>query len=373
MQSFLEWLIEASQPIVDPSVLKGYEFEFRRQLQGLIQRTENPLLRQQFLNMLECPITDSNGRCRDFSEYVLSALIKSGVHYRYDVEDALNYVMTQMLMDRSLQSGQPRQTLFGGFEDRPTQPGENPLQARFMTFLTNAVRNITSGRIARLADTNRPAGSLSIGSGRSKHDQGFVSPDEIDGGVETHEQDLMSDILTLLQRKEKAFPGLPLVDLFKSMIAGETSREQRARFGYRSTDQGRKIVMQVIRDYATSTGNHRLLGLLGKMAGETQQPLRVRTTQAKPKLSPQDQDFASIVSVIERKGGSVTHAVLGSLRRRWLERPPRDPHSPHKNRLDDVMANMVDAGVLIAKPTGAGGRRFYPGQNYDKYKELSVQ
>jgi hypothetical protein len=204
MQSFLEWLVEASQPLVDPSVLKGYEFEFRRQLEWLIQRTENPLLRQQFLDMLECPITDSNGHCRSFAEYVLSALVKSGVHYRYDVEDALNYVMTQMLMDRSLQTGQPRQTLFGGFEDRPHQPGENPLQARFMTFLTHAIRNITSGRIARLADISRPADCLSIGSCRSKHDPGFVAPDEIGGGTESGEQDLMSDILTLLQRKEKS-------------------------------------------------------------------------------------------------------------------------------------------------------------------------
>ena len=63
----------------------------------------------------------------------------------------------------------------------------------------------------------------------------------------------------------------------------------------------------------------------------------------------------------------MTHSVLGSLRRRWLERAPRDPSSRYKNRLDDVLANMVDDGVLIEKQTSGGGRVFYPGENYEEY------
>ena len=86
MQTFMQWIIsEARQPHVDPSILQGYEFEFKRQLQQLIQRTEDPELKQTFLQMLDCPVVDSSGRCRDFSEYILGALIKNGIHHRFDI------------------------------------------------------------------------------------------------------------------------------------------------------------------------------------------------------------------------------------------------------------------------------------------------
>src|SRR5688500_10194516 len=111
MQTFLQWLIqEARQPHVDPSILNGYEWEFKRQLQQLIQKTEDPQLKERFRQMLDCPVVDSSGRCREFSEYILSALIKNRIHDRYDIESALGYVMEKMLMDRSLTSGEERAT-----------------------------------------------------------------------------------------------------------------------------------------------------------------------------------------------------------------------------------------------------------------------
>lgn len=136
MQTFLKWLHrETRQPLVEPSVLHGYEHEFRHQLEQLIRRTEDPVLRQKFIEMLDCPIVDSKGRCRDFSEYVLAALAHEGIHDRFDIDAALAYVMEQMLMDRSPQTGNPRSTVFGGFEERPGQIGDNPLQARFAAYL----------------------------------------------------------------------------------------------------------------------------------------------------------------------------------------------------------------------------------------------
>ena len=54
--------------------------------------------------------------------------------------------------------------------------------------------------------------------------------------------------------------------------------------------------------------------------------------------------------------------IFGKVWRRWLERPPRDPSSPHPNRLVDVLARMVEDGVLAKQ-----GTRFVPGRNYARY------
>ena len=56
--------------------------------------------------------------------------------------------------------------------------------------------------------------------------------------------------------------------------------------------------------------------------------------------------------------------VLGKVRRRWLERPPRDPSSPYPNRLADVLARMVTDGVLVKQ-----GARYVPGRDYARYLE----
>ena len=66
--------------------------------------------------------------------------------------------------------------------------------------------------------------------------------------------------------------------------------------------------------------------------------------------------------MIERSGRQANLAVLGKLRRRWLERSPRDPNSPYPNRLADVLARMVQDGVL-----GKQGARYIPGPQYSRY------
>ena len=54
--------------------------------------------------------------------------------------------------------------------------------------------------------------------------------------------------------------------------------------------------------------------------------------------------------------------ILGKVRRRWMERPPRDPSSPHPHRLADVLARMVADGVLERQ-----GARYVPGPQYANY------
>ena len=213
-------LVEDRQQLVPPSVLQGYDSEFKQALTNLIRRTTDPVLRRKFIEMLDCPVRDARGNCRGFSEYVVSALIKNGIHHQYDIEAALSYVAEKMLMPTS-DTGEPRTTLFGGFDEkRPYTPNFNPLQARFLKFLQFAVNNIRKGKIPRLSTVERrPQGSVSIGLGRRKDDESShsISPDEIatqpTGDADFSE--IVADITELLRRKEPAY-GLPLVAVFLS-------------------------------------------------------------------------------------------------------------------------------------------------------------
>ena len=378
MQTFFQWIIsEARQAEVNPSILKAYDFEFKQQLQDLIQRTDDPELQQQFSRMLDCPIRDSSGLCRDFSEYILAALIKNGIHHRYDIESAMSYVIEKMLMDRSLKTGQTRSTLFGSFDsERDYIPGTNPLQARFFMFLQNAVANIRAGRIPRLANTERrPQGTLSIGQGRQKDDiGGVVSPDQIAARSSSHDElDLLiKDIRSLLQRKEAAY-GLPLADFFTDMMTGMRNAEQRKKYGETKSKSTRQVIVQTIKDYAESSGNFALLQMLQRFEdfNPTKPSERKRKSKKtpKPNLPPKQKDFASIIAVMEKLGRPVGTADLGKYRRRWLDYPPRDPDSPHRNRLDATLEAMVDDDVLVRSPTGRGGYIYSPGPQFEKYRE----
>jgi hypothetical protein len=152
MWTFWQWLrllTEERQDLVPAAVLRSYDTELKRQLSDLIARTKDPALRRKFQDMLDCPIRDSRGNCRGFAEYVVAALVRNGIHRRFDLEAALNYIIEKMLLDRS-DTGQPRSSLFGGFEERPYTAG-NPLQARFFRFLELAIGNIRKGKIVRLS------------------------------------------------------------------------------------------------------------------------------------------------------------------------------------------------------------------------------
>jgi hypothetical protein len=197
-------------------------------------------------------------------------------------------------------------------------------------------------------------------------DAGEVSPDEIPARAASGEQEMLNDIMELLRRRSA--PGMPLVDVFMSILRGEGTRAQRSRFGYATADAGRKIIVRTIEQYAQRTQNWQLLRLLDRFRDfdatrpdPSRKPPRLQKPP-KPTCSPDEQDYRSIVDVLERHGRSVSMMILGKVRRRWLERPPRDPSSPHPNRLADVLARMVADGVLEKR-----GTRYVPGPGYARY------
>ena len=76
---------------------------------------------------------------------------------------------------------------------------------------------------------------------------------------------------------------------------------------------------------------------------------------------------------MEKLGRKLTSADAGHWRRRWMERRPRDPASPHPSRLADVLANIVADGVLELKKTRAGGKLFVPGPRYGEVAGEKVE
>jgi hypothetical protein len=259
MLTFLEFLVlETRTDLVPRHAIEGYEREFHEQLKRLIRRVQDPKLRTKLEAMLDCPIIDSQGQCRGFAEYALAALVRSGIHTRFDIEAALAYIMEKMLVDRG-ETAKPRIALFGGFQERPGPLQGNPLQARFLTFLHFAIRNIRSGRIPRLANVVQ------------KHRGTF--PDEIAATPSTDADlgELVADIIDLLRRKEHA-EGLPLVAIFRAMMAGLKTMELRARFGDRKSRKAKAVIEQTVEEYAERSGNYALLNLLRRgMTGHASQ------------------------------------------------------------------------------------------------------
>lgn len=352
-----------------PEVIKSYERAFQQALEGLIERTKDPHLRAKLQAMRDCPIRVGN-HCQGFAEYIVSALIRHGVGNTYDLEAALSYIFSQMMMDRSL-AGTPKRTLFGDFDETlPAGQGGNPLEARFKTWLANAVRNVAGGRIPSLRYVERrPGGTVSIAPGRPSDSMGSISADEIPGrqSSSAETQEMIDDLRSLLRAKELAC-GLPLGQLFADMLAGDRVVQQRARYGDRRTRMGRQLIIQTLKDYAESSGNEALRNLLQRFeSGEPTGRQRPEIKPARPELTPQDQDFTSIASVVRQLGRPVGTADLGRLRRRWLEFPPRDPSSPHSNRMDDTLARMVDQGVLQVARTGRGAVAYAPGPHFERY------
>jgi hypothetical protein len=163
------------------------------------------------------------------------------------------------------------------------------------------------------------------------------------------------------------------VDLFRTIMAGERTDQQAKQFGDRQTRLGRKVIVQTIGDYAQTSGNYLLSNLLRRLEGE---PSQATATSRKPekvvRLKPSDQerDYSSIVSVMDRfQGRPVGSAEFGKFRRRWLEMAPRNADSGHRNRLEEVLGQMVQDGVLKAIRTSRGAVVYTPGAAYETYRE----
>ena len=330
----------------------------------MIARTRDANLRREFEKMKSTGIRSGKGT-RGFADYAVACMVKNQLGRRFNLPDCLAYIYEQLLGEKK-RNGEPKANLFNGFdESRPYEVGQNPLEARYKVAVGRLVRAMAAGRIRRLHNVEpRPAGTLSIFGGR---DRGFMSPDEIPGRSDGGFGELVSDIATLLKQRERESP-LPLVNVFNSMMASEPLRIQRSKWGHNATDMSRKVIVQVIGQYARQTGNVALLRLLHRM----QEPKEPRPPKPKSppkeKLPPDEQDYRSIIDVLEKAGRRATLALLGSKRSRWLGRLPRDPSSPHKNRLYDVLARMVADGVLAKN-----GAAFVPGPLYSRYSDFIPQ
>ena len=359
-----EFLCESRDEYVSQEVVRSYELGFRAGLEKLIARTRDANLRREFEKMKSTGIRTGSSY-RGFVDYALACLIKHGLARQFNLEDCLSYIYEQLLGERK-QNGEPKMNLFAGFdESRPYQPGDNPLEARYKVSVGRLVRAIAAGRIRRLRNVEpRPAGTLSIFADREK---GFISPDKIPGRSDHSFRELVGDITLLLKQRERQSP-LPLVNLFASIMSGEGTRDQRSRFGHTTADAGRRVIFQVIEQYARQTGNISLLRLLDKI----QQPNEPRPPKPKqppkPKLDPNTADYRSVVDVLEKAAGHrKTLSLLMSKRSRWREYAPRSADSPHKNRLYDVLANMVRDGVLTKD-----GAAFVPGPRYQEFLPQAV-
>lgn len=147
MLTFYEWiahLTEARSSLVPPEILAGYDAEIRRQLEALANtQIADPNDRSQFLAFLDCPLHDSRGNCKTFSDHVLSSLIRAGVHNRMDLEAAIQYVFEKMLLPRS-ETGQPRTTIFSNLDTTKPDASEY-VKAKVLTWAKMAVNNVRKG------------------------------------------------------------------------------------------------------------------------------------------------------------------------------------------------------------------------------------
>src|SRR5262249_14226800 len=132
--------------------------------------------------MLGCPIRDRRGQCRNFSDYILGAILKNRLGRDFYLEGGIWDIFGEVVVPTS-EAGSPRQTLFGSFDPNKVYSTEgNPLVARFFTWLDFAIRTIRAGKVPRLSRTEyRPQGTMSIAQGRPKRNEpsAGVSPDQI--------------------------------------------------------------------------------------------------------------------------------------------------------------------------------------------------
>jgi len=205
-----------------------------------------------------------------------------------------------------------------------------------------------------MATTLRP-GTVSItqASRGGEREADTVPADEIPDRPQSGEQELYADLLDLLKRQST--PAWPLADLFLTILNGMPLKDQRRQFGHTRADAMRRTLKTVLRDYGVRTGNLRLVTLLDKYKDfQANQPDPGKKPRPKPAPKPivpdEVRDFRSILDVIQKQG-PCSLGVLASKRSRWLGRSPRNPASVHRTRLHDVLAAMLEKGVLAKRGT----------------------
>ena len=353
---FQDWLLAEERLAVEPSVLASYDRAFDSELERAIRRcAKNPPLRRSLEAM----------RGTQWASYILGALLRHCPR-KVELEDALNYIAFRMLSPVS-ERGESRLGLFDIDPNRQYDfsIGDSPFLARFRTFLNRDVLNVCQGRVRRVLASVRPSGTVSITQARRMADQetGTVRADEIPDHPQSGEQELYDDLLDLLQ--QQSTPAWPLADLFHAILNGVPLKVQRQRFGHTRADAMRRTLKTLLRDYGMRTGNVGLVALLDKYEDATR-PNPNREPRPKPAPKPivpdEVRDFRSIIDVIQKAGGSASMSVLASKRSRWLSRKPRNPASIHRTRLHDVLATMVEKGVLAKR-----GPRYELGPHYQEY------
>ena len=295
---------------------------FQQGLEALIQRTRDPELRRTFEGMRRCPVRGRNGRCSRFTDYILGALLRNGCHHEYDVEDALQRIVFRMLSPVG-ERGKQRRTIFDFDEDRPFDLRlGNPIEVVFKVYLANEIRNILGGRIPALR-TRQKTGTLSIGYGK---DTGEVSPDEIPDRMPSGEQEMLRDIMELAETAihpgDAACRSVP-VDTEGRGDTGTASPLRARQGGHDAEDHraGHRAIRPANPELAPAAA-------AGQVPGFRRQPPRPRPPSqprppkpSKPVYPPDEQDYRSIVDVLEKHGRSVSMMVLGKVRRRgWNDR-----------------------------------------------------
>jgi hypothetical protein len=259
MWRFSEWLLAEERSLVDPSVLDTYERAFQQNLEELIGRTMAPDLRQAFEDMRDCPIKNMAGKCSRFTDYIVSALVKSGCHHQYDVEGSLQRIVFKMI-GKTGERGLPHRGVFDFDESRPYNLRlGNPVQVVFKKYVSNEIRAISMNCIPSIRTIQRP-GRLSIGQG--SEDVGMVSPDAIPDRPQSHEPEMMNDLIELLRKQST--PNSHLVDLFYSIIRKEGPEVQSRRFGMPQVARGKLMIVRTIQQYAHDTENWQMLRLLDR-------------------------------------------------------------------------------------------------------------
>ena len=107
------------------------------------------------------------------------------------------------------------------------------------------------------------------------------------GETDRNDQEMLGDIAELL--RQRSTPGLPLADLFLSILNGEGTRSQRSRFGYAMANMGRKIIVKTIEEYARKTQNWSLLHLLDRIQNPDAAPVRQQPVVPQPPKLPPDE------------------------------------------------------------------------------------